>query len=198
MKKIMAVFVIGALVGCNDYSIQESGRNSFLLNQKTGKVSVIEDGKVIGLPEFDLGKEIKLVDSGSFSSLVDFNVKTKQVGDKILYKLYLEGYKLQVKNETGAYDTKSKDFSWYPKTIKDFEFDGITLQFKDSDGFTLIKHKVSVNINYTRVVDLDNNVTGLTFEGRFTVDPILASRVSSLGYLYQMSAVEAYAAKQAQ
>ncbi|HCG5954448.1 TPA: hypothetical protein NJ081_002903 [Vibrio parahaemolyticus] len=196
MKKIAVLFMVTGLVGCNEYSIQESGRNTFLLNQKNGKVSIIENGKIIGLPKYDLAKEIKLTVNGSFRSLIDFNVETKQITDKVLYRLELEGHKFKVKGEEGTYTTKSRDFAWYPNVVKDYNYDGITLQFRDSDGFTLIEHKVSVNSNYTRVVDHEGNITGMSIEGQFTVDPILASRVTSLGYLYQMKAVEAYAVEQ--
>ncbi|KAB1176194.1 hypothetical protein [Photobacterium damselae] len=197
--KINLIFVLVlGIVGCHDYSIQKSGRFSFLLNQKTGQVSIIESDKVINLPKYDLRKEIKHSISGNFYKLVDFNIETKQIINRLLYKIELKGHKFKIKNEAGAYITKTKDFSWYPEAVKDRIYDAITLQFKDDDGFTLIEQTVLINSNSTKLVDYQDNVTGLMLEGEFAVDPILASRVTSLSYLYNMETIMLYASIKSQ
>ena len=46
MKKLFASSLILLLSACNDYEVQEVGKNTLLLNKNKGDVSIIDKGMV--------------------------------------------------------------------------------------------------------------------------------------------------------
>ena len=98
MKKLVWLGIALALAGCqpesnsNIYDVKEVSNRTYLINQETGKLSLVSNGKVIELPTYKIpeGKMLKV--SGSFSEKLQFKASVKQVEDKVYYILDLEGY----------------------------------------------------------------------------------------------------------
>ncbi|ENM5918170.1 hypothetical protein CW613_002292 [Vibrio mimicus] len=195
MKKLVWLGVALALAGCqpdsknNIYDVKEVSNRTYLINQETGKLSLVSDGKVIELPTYKMPEGKMLEVSGSFSEKLQFKASTKQVENKIYYILDLEGYETQTKDSTGKVIRNRVDFNWVKPALEKNKYDYIKLQFLDKDGFKLDEKTINLSDTYTNVVDFAGDVTGLKYEGSFSVNPLVLSNTSSLQYVYRIIAL---------
>ena len=85
---------------------------------------------------------------------------------------------------------KKEDFEWFANEIKNNEYDAITVQLSDIDGFTLVEKEIFLSKNYIRFSDGEGKVSGFQYEGSFIVNPLLISEVTSLSYTYRINSLE--------
>ena len=194
MKKTLLILSLVILSGCqqeaNNFDIKNVGNNTYLINQKSGDLSVVDNGKLINLQKYKLPKQNKHTLSGSFKDKLKFKVDTKFIVDRIYYRLTLEGYVSTELNEQGQYVEKKEDFEWFANEIKNNEYDAITIQLSDIDGFTLVEKEIFLSKNYIRFSDGEGKVSGFQYEGSFIVNPLLISEVTSLSYTYRINSLE--------
>jgi hypothetical protein len=194
MKKTISILSLFVLAGCqyetNDYDIKNVGESTYLINQKTGDLSIVDKGKVISLKTYKLPKNNKLSLSGSFKGKLQFEVKTKFIVDRIYYKLTLKGFSSSEINEQGQYIEKTEDFGWFTKEIKNNKYDRITIQLSDVDGFTLKENVINLADDYVQFSDENGEVTGFQYEGDFSVNPLLLAGATSLNYTYRISSLK--------
>lgn len=195
MKKTLSFLSLIILSGCqpdpapNNYDIKQVGKSTYLINQKTGDLSVVEQGKVINLKEFKLPKKNKLSLSGSFKKKLKFEVDTKFIVDRMYYRLILDGYVSSKMNEQGEYVEVTEDFEWFANEIENHGSDRITIQLSDVDGFTLEEKEIYLSKNFIRYRDADGKIDGFLYEGSFSVNPLRISEVNSLYYTYRMNSL---------
>ncbi|MBT5222305.1 MAG: hypothetical protein HOM15_05710, partial [Gammaproteobacteria bacterium] len=140
MKKLFASSLILLLSACNDYEVQEVGKNTLLLNKNKGDVSIIDKGMVIELPKYSLSLEKHLSSSGSFEEQLQVSIKSKVTFDRVFYKMTLEGKKTT--NQDGS--TNQKDFAWFKKAMKKYKGNFITLKYLDKDKYLLFDRKIEL------------------------------------------------------
>ena len=182
------------LAGCqqesNNFDIKNVGKTTYLINQKTGDLSVVDKGKVISLQTYKLPKSNKLSLSGSFKNKLQFEAETKFIVDRIYYKLTLKGFSSQELNDQGKYVETREDFEWFAKEVKNNKYDSITIQLSDSDGFTLEEKDIILADNYVQFSGSNGKTSGFQYEGKFTVNPLLLAEATSLTYTYRINSLK--------
>lgn len=193
MKKTISLLSLFILAGCqqeaNNFDIKNVGNSTYLINQKTGELSIVDKGQVISLQSYKLPKSNKLSLSGTFNNKLQFEVETKFIVDRIYYKLTLEGFSERELDEQGKYIEKVEDFEWFTKEIKNNKYDYITIQLSDDDGFTLEEKNIKLADNYIGISGENGKVSGFHYEGDFKVNPLLLATATSLTYIYSMSSL---------
>lgn len=193
MRKSISILSLFILAGCqqetNNFDIKNIGKNTYIINQKTGDLSIISKGKVISLPSYSLPTSNKLSLSASLKDKLKFKVDTKFIVDRIHYKLKIEAFSSNKLDDQGKYIKKTEDFERFTKEIKNNKYDVITIKLSDDDGFTLIEKDIKLAYNYIRISDSDGKVSGFQYEGDFKVNPLLLASATSLTYTYRMSSL---------
>lgn len=180
MKKIIATTFILLLSACNDYEVQEVGKNTLLLNKSKGDVSVIDKGMIVQLPKYSLSSEQQLFSDGDFKEQLEVTIKSKVTFDRVFYHMVLEGKKTS--NQTGTVSQKS--FDWFKGAMKKYNGNFIALKYEDKDGYLLFERKVELNdFSY-------NTYNGLVYEGDFSVKPHISNKAKKLTFVYVMEALK--------
>ncbi|MAD74120.1 MAG: hypothetical protein CML20_04860 [Rheinheimera sp.] len=194
MKKTISILSLIVLSGCqqenSSFDVKEVGNATYLINKKSGELSVVENGNVIALQEYKLPEKNKLSLSGDFDEKIHFELKTKFIFDRIYYKLILKGYSSKELNDQGLYIDKIEDFNWFVNEIKNNEYDQISIQLTDSDGFTLKEEEIYLAKNYVRFSDKEHGITGFQYEGSFFINPLILNDVTSLRYTYMINSLK--------
>ncbi len=194
MKKFVILFALLSLTGCQNetkiYDVKKVGSQTYLINQQSGELSIVVDGKVIMMSTYQLPRDKKLTLDGSFNDLLQFNVNTKQIVDRMYYQLNLKGFNEKTESEDGSTVDNVADFSWYIEAVKKHEYDRITLQFEDTDDFALSEYSISLAKDYTQIVNAKGDVTGFRYEGSYAINPLKLANVNKLSYVYRIAALK--------
>jgi len=194
MRILVTILSLLVLAGCqqesNTYDIKNVGKKTYLINQMTGDLSVVEKGKVISLQTYKLPKNKKLSLYGNFNNKIQFNVATKFIIDRIYYRLNLEGFTSREMNDRGTYVNKTVEFDWFIKEILNNKFDTFTIQLSDSDGFLMGDKDVNLASGFIRTLGSDGKIQGLQYEGNFKVNPLQIAEVTALNYTYIMNSLK--------
>jgi hypothetical protein len=165
MKKIIATTFILLLSACNDYEVQEVGKNTLLLNKSKGDVSIIDKGMIVQLPKYSLSSEHLLFSDGEFKEQLEVTIKSKVTFDRVFYHMVFEGKKTS--DQTGTVSQKSFDWGNF-----------IALKYEDKDGYLLFEKKLELNdFSY-------NAYNGLVCEGDFSVKPHISNKAKKLTFVY--------------
>ena len=111
------------------------------------------------------------------------------------YRLDLSGFKSKTTNADGSTTENTADFSWFAENIKKHQYDNITLQFQDSENFTLFEHSIKLSEDFVRTVDATSKVTGFQYEGNFHAHPLKVEAVRGLHYVYSIKTLEDFPKK---
>lgn len=199
MKNLMLVgAAVTMLAGCqietkstNVYDIKEVNNRTYLIDQESGKLSLVSGERVIELPKYVLPSDKKLAVKGSFKNKIQFNATTKQIEDRVYFTVNLENYVQQIdKKDAVESIAQVDDIEWFKKALTKSKYDRINLQFLDADGFRLAEETVDLNKHYTQVVNSEGIVSGLRYDGSFKVNPIILSRTKTLSYTYKLPSLD--------
>ncbi|AGH81186.1 hypothetical protein PCNPT3_06230 [Psychromonas sp. CNPT3] len=196
MKKFILLVAIIGLSGCQQaesnkvYDIKEVSNKTYLINHETGELSLVLKGKVLQLANYELPKTKLLEIDGNFLEKIQFDVSTKQIEDRVYYILNIEGYESKKKDSNGKLITEVSDFQWFKPALEKNKYDRIKIQFVDADGFNLKEHRIRLNNKYTNIVNHNDQVTGLRYEGSFNVNPLVLAKTKSLSYTYLINSLK--------
>lgn len=175
------------------HTLTEVNGKTYLVNQETGKLSLIRDNKIIEMTSINSAESRVLTRDGTLRNLLDVNIKTKAIADRMYYKIELSnhtpetfGSQLEADSHTGntsENDATPKDFEWFINNV-DSTNDFLTLSFKDKDSFEIFEHTVTLKSDYISIFDVDGVVQTARYEGSFKIDPLAMPYVTQLGFYF--------------
>lgn len=183
------------LTGCDSellnnepkYKLETIQGDTYLLNQDTGELSVLANGRIIKLENFSLPKNKLLSFTSDIENKLLVEIKTKLIGNQVLYAVTLSP-KVDLNSD---YEPVT-DMKWFFDNIqkKEYEYNRIILSLQDADGFDLDSHAIYIKNDYTRMVDSQGNPASASYTGEFTVNPLKVESLTNVGFTYSMTILD--------
>lgn len=203
MKKIAFYFSLGATtlvlggcgldIGSKNYALSDISGNTYLMNNETGELSVIEKGFLIPLKKIDLDSSKLLEHDGLVGDKVNVLIKTKLIVNEVFYQVKLSPKKIISQDlSQGNSNVQSDNLDWFFENInkKDYTYNRVIINFHDKDGFTLDTHEVTLNEGFVRTVGEKNEALEANYTGSFSVNPYRMIKLDSISFTYSFSILE--------
>jgi hypothetical protein len=109
------------------------------------------------------------------------------MGNKVMYTIKVTPHI----DQTSEYEPVT-DLNWYFDNLvkKNYEYNRITIDLKDADGFEIDSHSVYINKGFTQVLDYEGNRSSAIYNGEFSVNSLRMVNLDSIGFTYSMSVLD--------